>query len=143
MWKFFYLSALIMSFSCCGGGGEQKPAETGLNTALIFGRWEIYEATRSGRPTETLTGGFFEFTPEGKMFTNIGVGSEATFTLDNYQITQQSTPPVIYTIDESTDSTLVLSTELRSLPFVFKLKKALEPPVDSLLDGSDRESVEQ
>ena len=47
----------------------------------LSGRWDILEAERNGRVTQTLQNVYFEFSPDQKMTTNI-FGKENTFEID-------------------------------------------------------------
>ena len=91
----------------------------------ILGRWEIKEALRNGRPTETLTGTFMEFFPKGRMLSNIGgLQEESAFSIDGNVISSQSQRlPADYTIQYAGDSTLVLQFVLREVPFQLSLAK--------------------
>ncbi|MDV7396328.1 hypothetical protein RZS08_33345, partial [Arthrospira platensis SPKY1] len=66
----------------------------------MLGRWEVREAIRNGRPTETLTGAYMEFLPDGRMITNIsGTQDESAFSLkDNVISSKSQRLPVDYLI---------------------------------------------
>lgn len=57
---------LLLVFAAC-----QRDSKDTNYEELILGRWEIKEAIRNGRPTETLTGAFMEFFPKGRMISNV------------------------------------------------------------------------
>jgi hypothetical protein len=94
----------------------------------LLGRWELTNATRNGRPTESLTDLYFEFFLDGKMTTNIGGTTEnASYTLNDDEIRQTDSQfDVTYEIQDLQDSTLVLATELRGYSFRFRLAKAIQ-----------------
>lgn len=90
---------------------------------LILGRWEIQEAFRNGRPTESLAELYFEFLPDGKMSTNLtGAPENAHYEIDGNQLRQtESQLPADYIIEELSDTALVLTTQLRGFDFQFRL----------------------
>ncbi len=92
----------------------------------ILGNWNIREAKRNGDPTESLAGLFFEFQKDGAMRTNLsGTEETAAYKLvDNKILQRQSQIEADYTIESVTDSTLTLTTTLRSYNFHFLLAKA-------------------
>ena len=94
---------------------------------LLVGRWELDQALRNGSPTESLTDLYFEFTPDGKLMTNIaGLPEEGTYELKKQQLLQRNTQiDADYTIEEITDADLILSTDLRGYSFRFLFKKAV------------------
>jgi len=116
--------ALTSSFLACG------PEESTDTTSpdQILGRWELRDAMRNGRPTESLDDLYFEFFLDGKMMTNIGGATEsASYTLEEDQIHQtESQFDVHYQIRELNDSIMVLGTEIRGSSFKFTLAKALQ-----------------
>lgn len=105
------LSSLCLTTAC----GEDDIQ----NTDMILGRWDIQEALRGGRPTESLDELFFEFFEEGKMRTNItGSEAEASYEIDGDQLLQRGGPlEADYTIQMLTDSVLVLTTTISSFNF--------------------------
>jgi hypothetical protein len=114
----------------CGSGCENDSAKQAAPS--ITGRWMLTQALRNQRETETLRGTYFEFMPDGRMQTNLPIGAESPtpYTIEDGAIRQQSTPPVVYRIVSSSDSTLELATELRGLPFVMRFRRALEGEAD-------------
>ena len=103
-------------------------SDENTNADQLLGRWEIYEATRNGRPTESLAELFFEFAPEGKMRTNItGAATDASYQLSKNQILQRDSDiDIDYNIEQMQDSTLIISTELRGYAFRFILNKVVQ-----------------
>ena len=98
---------------------------------LILGRWEIKEAIRNGRPTETLTGAYMEFLPKGKMISNLGgAPEESEFILEGNILTSRSMRmPADYTIQYVGDSTMVLNSVIQEIPFQFTLARPAGQPV--------------
>ncbi len=125
------LSAVVLS-AC--RKEDNKAAE------LIIGHWEVEEAFRNGRPTESLADLYFEFSPDGKISTNFsGVPEEGTYEIKGSKIAQRDTRlEADYNIESITADNLVLTTELRGYKFRFVLKKGL--PND---DETAPEEVEQ
>lgn len=119
------LSVLISIFviSC-----QQDSKKTASNAELILGRWDIQEANRNGRPTESLAELYYEFYEDGSMRTNLtGASEQCKFELDNNSLYQrESKMDADYLIEELTDSTLVISTELRGSAFRFLLSKSIQ-----------------
>ena len=116
---------LLMVFSACQSDSKDTNYEE-----LILGRWEVKEALRNGRPTETLTGAFMEFLPKGRMVSNIG-GSpeESAYSMEENVITSHSQRlPADFTIQYLGDSSLVLQFVLRDIPFQFTLSRVPEQP---------------
>ena len=91
----------------------------------LAGRWDIKEAFRNDRPTESMEALFFEFKPNGKMITNlIGADIEASYELQDDKILQRKSElEADYVIEGFTDTTLTLSTTLRDYKFRFLLHK--------------------
>lgn len=121
--SFILLLALSTVLQYCG---TEEASDTSPNELL--GRWELTNATRNGRPTESLTDLYFEFFLDGKMTTNIGGATEsASYTLKDGEIRQTDSQfDVTYEIRDLQDSVLVLATELRGYSFQFRLAKTLQ-----------------
>lgn len=53
----------------------------------LYGKWEIIKASRNGKETQYLRGGYFVFQSDGMMIVNItGSEEKGTFELDGQQI---------------------------------------------------------
>lgn len=93
---------------------------------MLVGYWQLREAMRNDRRTESLDAMYLEFTEDGKLRTNVsGAPEEGTYTLKRNQILQRNTSvPADYVIETIEDSALVLSTELRGYAFRFTFKKS-------------------
>jgi hypothetical protein len=111
----FYLTLLMFA---CNGTPVISPEQ-------LAGRWDIKEAFRNERPTESMEALFFEFKPNGRMVTNlIGADVEAAYELKRDKILQRkSDMEADYLIEGFTDTTLTLSTTLRDYKFRFFLHK--------------------
>lgn len=97
---------------------------------LIIGRWEIVEAIRNGRPTETLTGAYMEFFSNGRMVSNIaGAEEESPFSVNGATLTSKSERMAVdYDIQYLGDSSMVLKAIIRDIPFQFTLARFAEAP---------------
>ncbi|MEN0005229.1 MAG: hypothetical protein AAF798_13840 [Bacteroidota bacterium] len=115
------LVCFIFLLTTCKKDVEDNSAE------LLVGRWEIQEASRNGRSTASLDNLYFEFYEDGSMRTNLSGATEtAKYALEPPTIRQmESKMDADYTIQEITDSTLFMSTELRGYAFRFLLKKII------------------
>ncbi len=92
----------------------------------LIGRWEIEEAYRSGRLTESLAELYFEFLPNGKLLTNIaGMPEEVAYELSGKKILQRNGQiDVEYQVESIEADNLVLTTNLRNYAFRFVLSRA-------------------
>ena len=104
---------------------SQCASEPAFQAEMLWGRWELREGFRSGRPTESLDGLYFEFGEDGRLDTNLPVGpGEARYELQGNTIRQSGNPAdLIYTIQELSDTAMILSTDLRNVNFRFILQK--------------------
>lgn len=100
-------------------------AEEAETTELLQGHWDLQEAYRNGKKTETLTGTFFEFLPERKLIYNLaGSREEISYELDGQTITPiESRQKVTFMIEELDGEKLTLSMMMRNTPFKFILMK--------------------
>ena len=105
-----------------------KPEAKTNHAELILGRWDIQEATRNGKPTESLAELYFEFFEDGSMRTNLsGTAEQAKYEISDSKISQRDSPlEADYVIESLVDSTLLLSTELRGFNFRFLLVKSIQ-----------------
>ena len=116
------------------------------NEASIFGRWELVKGFRNQKETETLAGVYFIFGQDGKMQTNLPVGADTPtdFEQKKNEILQKSPQPLRYNIQSVTDTTLVLTIELRSTQFEMQLQRAVPaPPPENAPDSLYRDSFSQ
>lgn len=118
--RLFFFLLIPGVFSC--------KKETDPTPDLVRGRWEIREAYRNGKPTESLADLFFEFRKEGKMATNLPVTEvpmEASYEVKKGKIEQaQGDINLVYEIESLTDSSMVLKTNFKGFDFRFVLGKA-------------------
>lgn len=117
---------------------------TEKNRAALLGHWELTRALRNQRETGVLVGIYFDFEPDGKMFTNLPVAPEPTLTdyeVAGEEIIQKFSQPLHYHIQTLNDSVLVLGMEMRSIPFELQLRR-VEKPVPVLEISPEQDSLE-
>ncbi|MEZ4961335.1 MAG: hypothetical protein R2830_16020 [Saprospiraceae bacterium] len=127
----FIASGLLMLPAC-----NNDPKQQAFDQERLIGRWEIVSGYRNGKKTETLTGTFFQFAPDGTMKTNLTptvTEEEYPYKLSGNTISQEGNPAIIYSIDTLTDSLLDLSMTINNFPFKVNLKKA--PPREANGEG--------
>ncbi len=122
----FFVSGLIsfsLLFFLSSCGDDNK-----VQLDLLQGKWTIDKAFRGERKTELLKDLFFEFHEDGKMMVNISGKPEQTkYELIDGVIHQtESSLDIDYQLKSLTDSTLVLQTVIRNIPFEFYLVKSME-----------------
>jgi len=96
-----------------------------LDQEMLIGRWEIIEGERNGQVSEMLADLYFEFFRDGNMRSNLpGADGLSKFELKEGQIFQtgENLQPV-YLIQELTDSTLLMSSQISNYDFRFLLGK--------------------
>lgn len=103
---------LLLSVVSCA------PDQEVMTRSLLEGRWELAMAQVNGEATDRLEKLYFVFLPDTSLQTNI-LGSEQNFKyqVDGPHIKQLSSPEVEYLMQELTDSSLVLQTEIRGATF--------------------------
>ena len=123
LFRIFPLILAVLLLSSCD--------PTGNNKHSIVGYWQLTKGLRNKTETPTLQGVYYEFGPDGKMRSNLPIGAEqpTDYTLEEDKIEQKSLQPVRYRIQSLNDSAMVLTTELRGIPFEFHLRRLLEPPL--------------
>lgn len=117
---------LLLGLTACQndvpeGGSDSAQAQVNQ----LLGRWELQQAVRSGKPTESLDGAYFEFFEEGKLVSNLG-GSreELEYELNGETILQRGgRMQADYNIVELGDSVLVLQMTLNNIPFTLQLER--------------------
>lgn len=121
----FLLTLSSFSFACTSDAKLDKKSQN-----KVIGKWEIKEAFRNGKLTESLDDLFFEFYEDGQMRTNIlGAGMQANYDFSNGKIKQEAGDNGIeleYLVETVTDTSLILSTVLRRYDFKFNLQRNVE-----------------
>lgn len=116
---------LLVSIGLLTGCREEQSDKT---EELILGRWEIQQAYRNGKTTESLEELYFEFYQDGKMKTNLlGASETASYDLEDGALLQrESRMDINYNIQELNDSILVMTTQLRDYDFRFRLRRSIQ-----------------
>lgn len=113
------------SFACTSDAKLDKESKN-----KVIGKWEIKEAFRNGKLTESLDNLFFEFYEDGQMKTNIlGARMQSNYNFSNGKIQQEAGDEGVeleYLVEAVTDTSLILTTVLRRYNFKFDLKRNLE-----------------
>ncbi len=117
--SFIIILGLVFTTIAC------QQTEEGPADDQLLGRWELSSATVNGSQTDRLRDLYFVFLPDTSLQTNI-LGSETNFKyhISEDIIVQQSDPLLNYHLQEITDSTLMLQTEIRGSTFSISLRKA-------------------
>lgn len=118
-------SVLILVIALVGLGTNSCSEEDQTTRDQLIGRWELVEASRNGKPTQSLDGLYFVFEAEGEMETNLNMQAErGEFELADDNIRQIGTSiEPNYRIESISDSTMRLYTRLRNVQFRFDLVK--------------------
>jgi len=122
MIRIFSILIFLMILGGCGSEAPVKNADE-----LILGHWELSEANRNGKPTNTLEGLYFDFFQDGHMRTNFPgqAGSAKYRIVDNVVEQYETDHPLELTISSLSDSTLVFETEIQTYQFKLNMKKVL------------------
>lgn len=121
-WIALAFNALLI-WSCA----SETKSTTELEPSQIIGKWEVQQATRSGRPTGTLDNLYFEFSADGTMETNLPTAEgQSEYQLNGNTLQQRGAAKIDYTIESLTESVMILKTELQNLEFRFSMVKAAQ-----------------
>jgi hypothetical protein len=122
MIRVFSIFFFLMILSACGSEAPVKNADE-----LILGHWELSEASRNGKPTNTLEGLYFDFFQDGHMRTNFPgqAGSARYRIIDNVVEQYETDQPLKLAISSLSDSTLIFETEIQAFHFQLNMKKVL------------------
>lgn len=113
-----FLFIALLGIAACSGDNAND-----TKTNQIAKRWEIREASRNGRITESLDQLYFDFTADGTLKTNLtGVTETGTYEMQEEQILQRGMQiDTDYKIEMLSDTLLVLTTAIRNSNFKFEL----------------------
>ena len=102
--------------------------DSSLDKDALIGRWELRQATRDGKPTESLDQLYYEFIEDGSMKSNLAGQTESgKYEIDNEKLLQRDTKlEVDYLIESLSDSVMTLTTNLRNIHFKFVLEKVIK-----------------
>ena len=119
---FMVLLGITAAFSACTSDDKEQELRDQL-----AGRWEISQAFRNERPTTSLENLYFDFYGTDSLRTNLNNGRAEAMP---YEIKDQTITPVgsqldaAYTIQELSDTSLILISTINRLPFRFLLRRA-------------------
>ncbi len=112
---------LMLIQSCNSDSGIQ------LETNDLEGKWDIIDAFRDGRRTQTLKKGYFEFKSDTILKTNILKDTfEYEYILNRNTINVDDLHQAKYTIKYLANDTLVLDTRLSKFDFRFVSIKSID-----------------
>jgi len=129
--KHFFALLIFAGFLLIGCQDEQQTTETSTNKDQLAQRWELTEAERNGKKTETLRDAYFDLQADGSGVINLdGNAQNAQWEIDNNLLkisgTQSDFLSTDYAISDLQDSSMTLSVELRKTAFVMHFKIAVE-----------------
>lgn len=120
----FFAVLFFVTTSCNNDPNDENPK---FEENQLVGRWEIVEAFRNGKKTETLTDTFYEFSKEGQMTTNL----TPTATEENFpyqftgsEIKQEGGAETVFKVENLNDTSLTMSMMIMKFPFKLVLAKA-------------------
>lgn len=102
--------------------------EAVVNPDLLIGRWDIDEALRNNKATESLSDLYYEFSKDGTMKTNLSGATETgKYELDEQTLVVQDTRmDATYQVETLSDSFLVMSTVLQKFNFKFTFQRVIQ-----------------
>jgi len=104
-----------------------EDVETKENLSLIEGRWEVKEAFRNNKLTETMDGIYFDFRSDGKMVSNFNLrvaDVENPYTLKKNKLTEEGKEKRDFLIETLDESQLTVITKYQGLDFRFIMGKS-------------------
>ena len=114
---------LLFAFllSACGNDSD-------IETSDLVGRWDIREAYRDGKSTDTMVGMYFEFSEDGQLKTNMtGADESYSFEISGDDIRQrEGTIETDYTIESLLEEELIITTTLQGKHFRIVLDQAAQ-----------------
>lgn len=119
-YSFFGVILILISIVAVSCKPDKQPQE-GTNVAQLNGKWQIAEAYRSGNKTNLLDNGYFEFTEDGFMLTNIyGDDAKRPFTFDEGIVVSNNEK---FIVSKLTSDTLIIDAHLEKFDFKFVTTK--------------------
>jgi len=117
--RYFILAFCFFHLLACRQEAS-GPAQPDLKANDLVGKWSMHEAYKGKVKTKLLDNGFFEFSNDGKLMTNIlGDDGFHPYTLSNNEIKVTDGEGAIYKVIEKTQDTLTLMTRIRNFDFKF------------------------
>jgi hypothetical protein len=114
--KVMYFSCIFLLVSC--------KTDNKMH-AIMNGKWDLTYGEYNGQPAPGLEKIYFSFHNDS-LKTNFSATAEeveSTFKMKEKKLIQQTQDPIIYDIEELTDSIMKLKTELRGSDFILTLTK--------------------
>ncbi len=108
--KLYILFSIAFFFTACETNDDER-------NKIIVGKWFIESAERDGTKIRSLEGTIFEFTPDGKMTTNVPNLGEGNYHFSNNQLIQKGANTQNYTIEDLTTEKLVLKMQIKDMDF--------------------------
>jgi hypothetical protein len=127
--KHFFTLLISAGFLLISCGDEQSVSEANTSKDQLAQRWELIDAERNGKKTETLRDAYFDLQADGNGVINLdGNSQNAKWDTENNLLkisgTQSEFLSADYAISNLQDSTMTLSVELRKTAFVMHFKIA-------------------
>ncbi len=123
--KILLFFSIMLLISAC----DNEPNEPRFNKQHLIGKWELTDAWRNSKRTETLTGTYYEFQEQDIMITNLTPDlseQQYKYEFDGKSIIQKGEPEIIYTLDSLSSSTLIFSMSINNFPFKLAMTKTVE-----------------
>jgi hypothetical protein len=117
--KVMYFSCFFLIVSCKTDNKMQ---------AIMDGKWDLTYGEYNGQPAPGLEKIYFSFHKDS-LKTNFSPSAEeveSKFKLNDKKLIQQTEDPITYDVEELTDSTMKLKTELRGSDFILTLTKNVQ-----------------
>jgi len=116
---YYFVLVVGLSLLTIGCNSSPDSEEPTLN-----GTWEVYNAFRNGRNTETLNGAEFRFVGSEKMVTNItGQFDSAAIELIDMKIHYHGREETVYDVKTFTNDSMELVVKLQGMYFLLQLQK--------------------
>lgn len=131
----FVGALFLFQISCVNDPQTEGPTFDGDQ---LHGRWELVEAYRNGRKTETLTDAFYVFESNGDLSTNFPPsvnGQSLTYDFNGQKIKTKGAEEMVFDVNELNDSTLTLSMIIQKFPFQLVLAKAMKTTEEEPNEG--------
>ncbi len=108
--KLYILFSIAFFFAACETSEDER-------NKIISGKWFIESAERDGTKIRSLEGTIFEFTPDGKMTTNVPSIGDGNYHFSNDKLVQKGINAQTYTIEDLTTEKLILKMQIKDMGF--------------------------
>lgn len=129
----FLFSLLCLVVACAKEAPATEAVVDDPNAPSLVGHWELVEAKRNNRLTETLTDLYFTFHEDGSFATNLGGEAvEGSYQYDGGTeiVTADMAQAYSYQIAEHSQDELVLHSQISNFNFEFVLQRGILPSPD-------------